>query len=257
MGAGTRHNGAILNASARLGSGQGTSTKSRVHQRHQRTSVCVLCWSRGGAPEGIWARPTGVRLAPAGVHPAVCRLGAVPGRASTTVLHLVPHQPERAAGRHVTQVGIVGDSVCGEGPREGLVWFGSRLAPVAVTHGQCVRTSLARLGTPLGCLVSQPPRLLTIPVPRQGADERETPPCLYVWARVPGGPGRGRGRGRGFGIIFSAPGGGGAVPMAGSQKVASRRALRAGRSRMPKKNKQIPSHHVAVHKTVTPLFRRA
>ena len=71
----------------------------------------------------------------------------------------------------------------------GLVWFGSRLAPKAVTHGRCARTSLARLGTPLGCLVSQPPRLLTIPEPRQGADVRETPPCLYVWARVLGGGG--------------------------------------------------------------------
>ena len=55
------------------------------------------------------------------------------------------------------------------GGRGGLVWFGSRLAPKAVTHGQCARTSLARLGTPLGCLVSQPPKLLTTPVPRQGA----------------------------------------------------------------------------------------
>ena len=62
----------------------------------------------------------------------------------------------------------------------GLVWFGSRLAPKVVTHGQCARTSPARLGTLPGCLVSQPPRLLTIPVPRQGADEREIPPCLYV-----------------------------------------------------------------------------
>ena len=55
----------------------------------------------------------------------------------------------------------------------GLVWFGSRLAPKVVTHGQCARTSPARLGTPPGCLVSQPSRLLTIPVPRRGADERE------------------------------------------------------------------------------------
>ena len=64
--------------------------------------------------------------------------------------------------------------------RGGLVWFGSRLAPKVVTHGQCARTSPARLGTPPGCLVSQPPRLLMIPVPCQGADEREIPPCLYV-----------------------------------------------------------------------------
>ena len=33
---------------------------------------------------------------------------------------------------------------------------------------------------PSGCLVSQPSRLLTTLVPRQGADEREIPPCLYV-----------------------------------------------------------------------------
>ena len=31
----------------------------------------------------------------------------------------------------------------------GLGWVGSRLAPKVVTHGQCARTSLARLGTPL------------------------------------------------------------------------------------------------------------
>ena len=71
----------------------------------------------------------------------------------------------------------------------GLVWISA--AAKAVTHGQCARTSLARLGIPLGCLISQPPRLLTIPVPRQGADERETPPCLYMWARVLGGGGGG------------------------------------------------------------------
>ena len=35
----------------------------------------------------------------------------------------------------------------------GGVWFGSRLAPKVVTHGQCVRTSPARLGTPPRCLV--------------------------------------------------------------------------------------------------------
>ena len=31
-----------------------------------------------------------------------------------------------------------------------------------------------------GCLVSQPPRLLTIPEPHQGAGGREIPPCLCV-----------------------------------------------------------------------------
>ena len=36
---------------------------------------------------------------------------------------------------------------------------------------------------PSGCLVSQPSRLLTTPVPHQGAGGREMPPCLCVCAR--------------------------------------------------------------------------
>ena len=36
-----------------------------------------------------------------------------------------------------------------------------------------------------GCLVSQPPRLLTIPEPHQGAGEREIPPCLCVCCARP------------------------------------------------------------------------
>ena len=41
-----------------------------------------------------------------------------------------------------------------------------------------------------GCLVSQPPTLLTIPEPHRGAGGREIPPCLRVlWARVWGGGG--------------------------------------------------------------------
>ena len=55
-----------------------------------------------------------------------------------------------------------------------LGWGGSRLAPKAVPHGQCDLTSPPAFGR----LVSQPPKLLTIPELHQGAGEREIPPCL-------------------------------------------------------------------------------
>ena len=42
-------------------------------------------------------------------------------------------------------------------------------------------------GPYLGCLVSQPPRPLTIPEPHQGASGREIPPCLYISGRGGGG----------------------------------------------------------------------
>ena len=35
-------------------------------------------------------------------------------------------------------------------------------------------------GFHLGRVVSQPPRLLTIPEPHQGTGEREIPPCLCI-----------------------------------------------------------------------------
>ena len=61
----------------------------------------------------------------------------------------------------------------------GLGWVGSRPAPKAVCRDP-----------PSVCLVPQPPRLLTIPDPHQGAGEREMPPCLCVSvARAPGGRG--------------------------------------------------------------------
>ena len=72
------------------------------------------------------------------------------------------------------------DSLFGGG---GGVWFGLVWIS-ACTKGGDPRPVCPYLtgstGYPLGCLVSQPPRLLTIPVPRQGAGEREIPPCLYV-----------------------------------------------------------------------------
>ena len=46
-----------------------------------------------------------------------------------------------------------------------------------------------------GCLVSQPPRLLMIPEPHQGAGEREIPPCLCVSVACAPGPGGGGVRG--------------------------------------------------------------
>ena len=111
-----------------------------------------------------------------GLH-NVCRLG-VRELAKKRMGHEILHEvtPPYLGGRG--RMGGGGSSeVRGLG---GLVWFGSRLAPKLVTHGQCARTSAARLGIPPGSLVSQPPRLLTIPVPRQGGGEREIPPCLYV-----------------------------------------------------------------------------
>ena len=37
-----------------------------------------------------------------------------------------------------------------------------------------------------GCLVSQPPRLLTVPEPHQGTGKREIQPCLYVFSACQG-----------------------------------------------------------------------
>ena len=53
-----------------------------------------------------------------------------------------------------------------------------------------------------GCLFSQPPRLLTIPEPGQGAGEREILPCLCVSvARTPGVGGGGWHKGSVFGCL--------------------------------------------------------
>ena len=60
---------------------------------------------------------------------------------------------------------------------DGLGWVSA--PPEAVPHGQRDLTKLARVSHP-GCLVSQPPRMLTTPEPRQDATEREIPPCLCV-----------------------------------------------------------------------------
>ena len=47
------------------------------------------------------------------------------------------------------------------------------------------------------CMVSLPPRLLTIPEPNQGAGECEMPPCLCVLSSLMGGP-----VGRGFRALW-------------------------------------------------------
>ena len=101
----------------------------------------------------------------------------------------------------------------------GLGGGGSRLAPKVGSHGQCDLPSSARLGVPtFGCLVSQAPELLTIPEPRQGAGEREIPPCLRVsTAHVLSG-----GVGGGWGKLL-----GGAWPSCFSSG-AHRRWLRGG-----------------------------
>ena len=135
------------------------------HLRHHRAALMQIDWGS--------------------LHPYT-KVPPPVGKSKKTMILGHPHRVQATPTVPLSKPRIHPGTATKEG---GLVWFGSRLAPKAVTHGQCARTSLARLGTPLGCLVSQPPRLLTIPVPRQGADVRETPPCLYVWARVRGGGG--------------------------------------------------------------------
>ena len=66
----------------------------------------------------------------------------------------------------------------------GLVWFGTRLVPDALAHGQLMPQANR------GCPVPRPAGLLTAPVPRGGTHGREMPPCLCVWRA------RGRGAGR-------------------------------------------------------------
>ena len=76
----------------------------------------------------------------------------------------------------VAQEQVAGDVVEGGGVELGWV--------VARTGGGFPRPVCPSLtsttGPYPGCLVSQPPRLLTIPEPHQGAGGREIPPCLCV-----------------------------------------------------------------------------
>ena len=67
------------------------------------------------------------------------------------------------------------------GRAEGGVGWGWAVARTRGGFPRPVCPSLTSTTGPYpGCLVSQPPRLLTIPEPHQGAGGREIPPCLCV-----------------------------------------------------------------------------
>ena len=86
-----------------------------------------------------------------------------------------------------------------EYPAQGGGWVGSWLAPNA---GPMARASLPLQYSWVptsGCLVSQPPSLLRVPKPHQGAGEREMPPCPCVFSTCRGAWGGGGAQGTGSG----------------------------------------------------------
>ena len=120
------------------------------------------------------------------------------------------------------------------GHRSGGVGLGWVVARTGGRFPRPVCPSLTSTTGPYpGCLVSQPPRLLTIPEPHQGAGGREIPPCLCVCRARSGHVG-----GSGHWVRALEVGGGGSRRAlrraAGGREIHAAAALRPVQTRGPR-----------------------